>query len=56
MFTEHISGWRVSEASEIHSGMYKFELVRYVYIYIYAYSPLSSRFKGIYIFDIDLQM
>ena len=26
--------WRASEASEILSGVYKFELVRYVYIYI----------------------
>ena len=27
--------WRASEASETLSGVYKFELVRYVYIYIY---------------------
>ena len=26
--------WRSSEASETLSGVYKFELVRYVYIYI----------------------
>ena len=26
--------WRASEASETLSGVYKFELVRYVYIYI----------------------
>ena len=26
--------WRASEASEILSGVYKFELVRYIYIYI----------------------
>ena len=29
--------WRASEASETLSGVYKFELVRYVYIYIYMY-------------------
>ena len=27
--------WRPSEASETLSGVYKFELVRYVYIYMY---------------------
>ena len=27
--------WRASEASETLSGVYKFELMRYVYIYIY---------------------
>ena len=26
--------WRASEASETLSGVYKFELVRYIYIYI----------------------
>ena len=37
VLTEHISSynWRASEASETLSGVYKFELVRYVYIYIY---------------------
>ena len=35
VLTEHISSnWRASEASETLLGMYKFELVRYVYIYI----------------------
>ena len=29
--------WRASEASETLSGVYKFELVRYVCIYIYMY-------------------
>ena len=29
--------WRASEASETLSGVYKFELVRYVYIYICIY-------------------
>ena len=27
--------WQVSEASETLSGVYKLELVRYMYIYIY---------------------
>ena len=31
MLTEHISSWRASEASETLSGVYKFELVRYIY-------------------------
>ena len=31
------SNWRASEASETLSGVYKFELVRYIYIYIYVY-------------------
>ena len=29
--------WRASEASETLSGVYKFELVRYIYIYIYIF-------------------
>ena len=29
--------WRASEASETLSGVYKFELVRYVYVYMYIY-------------------
>ena len=29
--------WRASEASETLSGVYKFELVRYIYMYIYMY-------------------
>ena len=29
--------WRAREASETLSGVYKFELMRYVYIYIYLY-------------------
>ena len=29
--------WRASEASETLSGVYQFELMRYVYIYIYIY-------------------
>ena len=28
--------WRASEASETLSGVYKFELVRYIYIYMYG--------------------
>ena len=36
VLTEHISSyyWQVSEASKTLSGVYKFELMRYVYIYI----------------------
>ena len=30
----HLDNWRVSEVSDTLSGVYKFELVRYVYIYI----------------------
>ena len=33
----YICYWRASEASETLSGVYKFQLVRYVYIYIYIY-------------------
>ena len=29
--------WRVSKASETLSGVYKFEMVRYIYIYICMY-------------------
>ena len=32
-----IHNWRASEASETLLGVYKFELVRYVYIYIYVW-------------------
>ena len=32
-----MTSWRESEASETLSGVYKFELVRYVYIYIYVW-------------------
>ena len=38
MLTKHIcSNWRASEASETQSGVYKFELVRYIYIYVWRY-------------------
>ena len=30
------NNWRASEASETLSGVYKFELVRYIYIYMYG--------------------
>ena len=48
LLTSHVpfcqeGNWRASEASETLSGVYKFELVRYIYIYIYIYSPLSRR-------------
>ena len=33
----YIYSWRASEASETLSGVYKFELVRYIYIYIYVW-------------------
>ena len=36
-FSARATNWRASEASETLSGVYKFELVRYVYIYIYIY-------------------
>ena len=29
--------WRASEANETLSGVYKFELVRYMYVYIYVW-------------------
>ena len=32
-----VRNWRASKASETLSGVYKFELVRYVYIYIYVW-------------------
>ena len=39
--SNYVSGntdnWRASEASETLSGVYKFELMRYVYKYIYIY-------------------
>ena len=35
--------WRASEASETLSGVYKFELVRYIYIFITQPSPLFGR-------------
>ena len=40
LYRFHAEGWsiwRASEASETLSGVYKFELVRYVYIYIYIF-------------------
>ena len=37
VLTEHMKSWLASEASEILSGVYKFELMQYVYIYIYMY-------------------
>ena len=32
-----MTSWRASEASETLSGVYKFELVRYMCIYMYVY-------------------
>ena len=37
LMTLKTSNWRASEASETLSGVYKFELVWYVYIYIYVW-------------------
>ena len=39
----HNHNWRASEASETLSGVYKFELVRYVYIYIYMYGGTYAK-------------
>ena len=36
-FVARDSNWRASEASETISGVYKFELVRYIYIYVWRY-------------------
>ena len=32
-----MNNWRASEASETLSGVYKFELVRYIYTYVWRY-------------------
>ena len=37
------NNWRASKASETLSGVYKFELMRYVYIYIYIYICMEVR-------------
>ena len=34
-----VCNWRANEASEALSGVYKFELVRYVYIYLITLIP-----------------
>ena len=34
---KYIGCWRASKASETLSGVYKFELVRYIYIYVWRY-------------------
>ena len=36
-----VSNWRASEASETLSGVYKFELVRYIYRLIIGYRRIS---------------
>ena len=36
------SNWPASEASETLSGMYKFELVRYIYVWRYVYHNSSA--------------
>ena len=35
--TQYMDYWRASEASETLSGVYKFELVRYIYMCMYMY-------------------
>ena len=35
--------WRVSEVSETLSGVYKFGLVRYIYIFIPPYVTFNAR-------------
>ena len=40
---ELISYWRASEARETLSGVYKFELVRYIYIFIPHYITFNVR-------------
>ena len=37
VFTPYTHDWRASEASETLSGVYKFELVRYIYILLHRY-------------------
>ena len=37
VINRELYNWRASEASETLSGVYKFELMRYIYIYIYMY-------------------
>ena len=45
VLTEHICSydyWRASEASETLSGVYKFELVRYIYMYGGTYALIVT--------------
>ena len=46
MVNRAINNWRASEASETLSGVYKFELVRYVYLYWRA-SEASETLSGV---------
>ena len=52
VLTKHISGvlynWRASKVSETLSGVYKFELVRYVYTvrtYVYVRMEMAQALK-----------
>ena len=46
--------WRASEASETLSGMYKFELVRYIYIYVWRYVCHNSSACHAYVMWVEL--
>ena len=46
--------WRASEASETLSGVYKFELVRYVYIYVWRYVCHISSACHVYVMWTEL--
>ena len=50
----HCHFWRASEASETLSGMYKFELVRYVYIYVWRYVCHISSACHVYVMWAEL--
>ena len=39
-----VDNWRVREASETPSGVYKFELVQYMCVYIYIFIPCYVTF------------
>ena len=41
---------RVSEASETLSGVYKFELMRYVYIYVYVWRYVCHNSSACHIY------
>ena len=43
----NIYNWRASEARETLSGVYKFVLVRYIYIYIYIRECGSTLYLGL---------
>ena len=49
-----VFNWRASEASEKLSGVYKFELVRYVYIYVWMYVCHNSSACHVYVMWAEL--